>query len=614
MADVVDKPWDGSQTRFTDPQYEASCVLDRGGDAPAKDRCSLPIREPSGEINKQAVHAAAARIGQVDAPADAVHKAAKALVGAHATIGVDPPDSLKEKASESRAVLAASGPPRAGHLEARSAPGELHVEGRTLHGTIPFGIESRDLGGWKERMAAGSLRSADLSDLVVTVDHGGVPLGRYPNTLAIEDRADGLHWSCELPESRADVREAVKRGDLKASSWRMVVARDSWDGDLRTVEEVRSLRDVSVVTTPAYPAATAELRAAPEPQLQPQPEEAPVSEEKKGGGLTVEARSATDERDIESRVLEAIRSVPPGESRSLTTTSASPIDTPELATYIFDKLRPSSVMLAAGIRVMTTTRESIVWPRTITDVNPSWTAEGAQIIEGDPAWDQLTITPSKLAHRILATNEALDDAPVDLLGWLQAHLLRLIALKLDVGLLEGNPTGGAPGVQGLKYQAGIQTITQTLDTGNGAAITDLDAIAKGIAAIEEVNATPSAIIMTPQAWFACETVKDHNARYLLSPGQDPTQAPARSLFGVPVYVTSQLSTTEGRGTSTNTSSIYVFDSSQVVLVRRADVQVEVDRYQYFDSDQTQIRAKLRVGFVLPHPQAVARVVGILPAS
>jgi hypothetical protein len=39
-----------------------------------------------------------------------------------------------------------------------------------------------------------------------------------------------------------------------------------------------------------------------------------------------------------------------------------------------------------------------------------------------------------------------------LLGWLEAHLLKLIGLKLDIGLLEGNPTGGAPGVQGLKFQ------------------------------------------------------------------------------------------------------------------------------------------------------------------
>ena len=188
----------------------------------------------------------------------------------------------------------------------------------------------------------------------------------------------------------------------------------------------------------------------------------------------------------------------------------------------------------------------------------------------------------------------------------------MMGLKLDLGLLEG--TGATPGVKGLKFQTGIQTVTQSADTGDGAPLADLNAVAQAISAIEEVNAKPSAIICTPQTWFGLETLRDKNLRYLLSPQQDPTQSPARSLFGLPVYVTSQLSTTEPRGTSTDTSSIYVIDASQVVLVRRADVSVEVDRSQYFSSDQTQIRARLRCALVLPRPEAVARIVGISPAA
>jgi phage head maturation protease len=94
------------------------------------------------------------------------------------------------------------------------------------------------------------LRSANLDDLVATVDHAGVPIGRYPTTLDIEDRTDGLHWSVVAPESRSDVREAIERGDLKAGSWRMVVGRNEWRGDVRHVHEIAVLRDVSVVSHP----------------------------------------------------------------------------------------------------------------------------------------------------------------------------------------------------------------------------------------------------------------------------------------------------------------------------------------------------------------------------
>src|SRR4051812_36711068 len=117
--------------------------------------------------------------------------------------------------------------PKAGEVEERQAP-ELEVEGRKIRGRIPYGIESRDMGGWREIIEPSALRCTKLDDLVATIDHAGVPIGRFPTTLDVEDRSDGLHWSVLPPESRSDVREAIERGDLKAGSWRMIVGRDEW--------------------------------------------------------------------------------------------------------------------------------------------------------------------------------------------------------------------------------------------------------------------------------------------------------------------------------------------------------------------------------------------------
>jgi HK97 family phage prohead protease len=97
---VSEGSWDGSAGRFTDSQYESSCVLDRkvcGGewaDKPPKTRCSLPIKEPGGEINRAGVHAAAARINQVDACPQAIASAKAKLRSAYKSLGEDPPDSL----------------------------------------------------------------------------------------------------------------------------------------------------------------------------------------------------------------------------------------------------------------------------------------------------------------------------------------------------------------------------------------------------------------------------------------------------------------------------------------------------------------------------------------
>ena len=127
-------------------------------------------------------------------------------------------------------------------------------------------------------MAPGCLADTDLSDLICTVDHAGVPLGRFPTTLEVEDRDDGLHWSLDLPETRSDVREAVERGDLKASSWRMIVGRDRWEGRTRVVEAVQSLRDVASSRRPPTRAPSPSCAVPPtvaQSSLQPQRQNPP---------------------------------------------------------------------------------------------------------------------------------------------------------------------------------------------------------------------------------------------------------------------------------------------------------------------------------------------------
>jgi hypothetical protein len=108
--------WDGSASRFSDSQYESSCVLDRkvcGGQAaemPAKSRCSLPIREPGGSVNPDALAAAAARVNQVQACPAAVSAAKARLRSAYKSAGKEPPASI-----------AASRPPRMSFEQVRAS-------------------------------------------------------------------------------------------------------------------------------------------------------------------------------------------------------------------------------------------------------------------------------------------------------------------------------------------------------------------------------------------------------------------------------------------------------------------------------------------------------------
>jgi phage head maturation protease len=253
--------WDGSASRFTDEQYARSCVLDRGPSVESvKARYSLPVKEPSGELNCDGVSSALGYIGQVkNATPEQIAAARRKLEALSAQCKSQSSSSSSESRSR----------PTPGEVETRALPDLVAVEEedgtRRLRGRIPYGVESREFpGGWREVIDAGALNSADLGDLVVTVDHAGVPLGRHPRTLELEDRSDGLHWAVEPPRSRADIVEAVERGDIRDTSWRMIVKRDRWEGDVRHVEEIRALRDVALVSQAgAYAEARAELRARP---------------------------------------------------------------------------------------------------------------------------------------------------------------------------------------------------------------------------------------------------------------------------------------------------------------------------------------------------------------
>ena len=350
---------------------------------------------------------------------------------------------------------------------------DLSVSEKKIRGKIPYGTESRDLGGWTRVIEPTALRQAKLDDLVAAVDHAGVPIGRYPTTLDLEDRSDGMHWSLTPPQSSADVREAVERGDLRGGSWRMVVGRDEWRGDVRHVHEISELRDVSVVTTGAYPAEAApvELRSKPDEnnnnkedemsdQEAPERSEEQRSEEKQeeteersalpndAGSLRVEDREEKPKESLGggvefiNTVSDFARDVKRGETRSLSTSIT--LSNPEFGSSLFDLLRPQSVFLSSGVQALTTSSDSVIYPKLTTDATIGWISEAGTITASDPVFGAGTVTPHKLAVRVVYSNELAEDSSPALEGVLRSAFAARGAVSLDVAAFEGAGTGAIP--------------------------------------------------------------------------------------------------------------------------------------------------------------------------
>jgi HK97 family phage prohead protease len=97
------KPWDGSPARFTDEQYKASTLLCRGeSDAPKTD-CSLPVLEPDGTLNVNALGAAAGALAGARGALANVSRtqkaaAARRLIRYYNQAGMEPPAGLRQLA------------------------------------------------------------------------------------------------------------------------------------------------------------------------------------------------------------------------------------------------------------------------------------------------------------------------------------------------------------------------------------------------------------------------------------------------------------------------------------------------------------------------------------
>lgn len=184
----------------------------------------------------------------------------------------------------------ASHPPAAATRTVDVDVSDLRTSGRTVSGyAAVYGVESRDLGGFRETIAPGAFAAVLDGDVRCLLNHDpNIVLGRTrAGTLRLTDEQRGLRFECDLPEARADLREAIERGDIDGASFHFEVAPggDTWAGEVRSIQRVGRLHDVSIATHPAYPSASVELRSRA-PAAAPSP-----SPGFTGGGLTVRDRS-----------------------------------------------------------------------------------------------------------------------------------------------------------------------------------------------------------------------------------------------------------------------------------------------------------------------------------
>lgn len=129
---------------------------------------------------------------------------------------------------------------------------------------IVFNQESEDLGGFVETIERSATQSVDFSDTVSTFNHDpNLVLGRVPKTMSYTVDERGVRVDITPPDTTTgrDVRELVRRGDVKGMSFTFRIKKDGqkWEKPKdarglhhRTITAFDAIPEWGPVVFPAY--------------------------------------------------------------------------------------------------------------------------------------------------------------------------------------------------------------------------------------------------------------------------------------------------------------------------------------------------------------------------
>ena len=273
----------------------------------------------------------------------------------------------------------------------------------------------------------------------------------------------------------------------------------------------------------------------------------------------------------------------------------------QVASLLVQPLEQASTFLAAGPVVLDSSSPVRV-PRIVNGVTAGFVAEGAQISDGDVAFDEVTLLPSTLKGlKVLVklSNELIRTSVVGLEAVLQNRLVTDVANALDAALWDGAGTSNT--VKGILRATGIAT--GVLD------LTDADSLIDGIATAQGNKVNPTHWVMTSASFAALRKLKiaepgatsDQDFRQYLFDPSGIQGGTAFRLFGLPVIITDNIP--DAAGTPTK-ARVALVDMSKVVVARDVDAEVKILDQTWGDYDSIGIRVVSRWDTALLQDEAV----------
>lgn len=216
--------------------------------------------------------------------------------------------------------------------------------------------------------------------------------------------------------------------------------------------------------------------------------------------------------------------------------------------------------------------------------------EGAAYSETSLALTERSSEVRKVTVWLPFTDEQMEDEP-RARDYVNNRLMYQLQARVDSQLLLGD--GSAPNLKGTNSVSGINT--QALGTDSVP-----DALYK---AIRQVRATgfsePNVAFISPTKWEGVRLLKTANGDYVWG---HPAQAGVETIWGIPVQLTTILSTTAFVGDYAR--------QGEISMRRGVDVQVTNSHASFFTTGQQAIRADIRMAVIHYRPTAFTKVTGL----
>lgn len=278
---------------------------------------------------------------------------------------------------------------------------------------------------------------------------------------------------------------------------------------------------------------------------------------------------------------------------SQTSTNAASILRPEdIHSLIVEPVTRESVAFQVSTPVPTNSKE-VRFPILTDDPTAAWVDEGDELNVDDAEFDDLVVTPKKIAAITAVTSELATDSSPEAQAVIGEALVRSLTAKIDSAFF-GNTVAHGP--YGLKSRAGVQLVLA------GAAPKDTDAFLEAISKAETVGSQLTSWVTDPDTALYLAKLKKQdgsNEPLLTTDAASPT---GRLIAGVPLVVSPHVTPKAAPA-----PSVWGIPRARSFAVIRKDVTVDTDKSAFWTSDRIGVRAIARVAFGWPHEAALVEV-------